>query len=167
MKAQLLAWWQARPERDRHILLIGGAALAALLVLSLGVLPLIDQHRTLRARLPLLRGSTLQLEAQAAEAQQLRAQVGDVNPAGSTVAPMSAASVEASARTAGLRTGMDSFRSVGEGRLEFTMANASFDQVLDWLGRLRRDNGVRVQAMQADAADQPGTVKLKVQLILP
>ena len=167
MMAVLQAWWQARPERDRQMLQVGGLVLGVLLVVTLGVLPLLDHHRALQARLPLLRGTVLQLEAQADEAQGLRAQLGGTAAGSTTAAPVSAASIEASARAAGLRAGMDVFRVPGEGRVEFSMAKGSFDQVLAWLGQLRRESGVRVLSLQADAGDQPGTVKLKAQLALP
>ncbi len=183
MQVTCLTWWSARQPRERQILLAGGGVLGTLLVFTLLVLPLLDRHQALRAELPLLRGSVVDLEAKADEAVALRSQGVRAAGAGGATAGMmapaavgtalsaspgrvTAVSVEASARAAGLRSQMETFSVQPDGRIDITAARTTFDAILAWLDQIQRAGGVTVQSLDADALDAPGQVRLKLQLQL-
>lgn len=156
MMARLNAWWQQRQPRERQTLAIGAGALAALLVLGLGILPLLDRHQALAQRLPRLREAAAQLDAQAATAEALRARVGPAAPA----APPALPELQRSLDAAGLRAPGDALSTQAGGQIEIRLASANFDSFMRWLAATRRSAGLAATLLEADALDTPGQVRI-------
>lgn len=169
MIARLQAWWTSRREEERRTLALGGIALAVLMVLGLIVLPLLDQHHALAQRLPGLRADTAAIEAQVDEAMALRARTGPSTPS-SMAAPGGTAAVaqlQASLDAAGLRAAGDTVTVQAGEQIEIRLARAGFDAFLSWLSRTQRDSGLGAIALEADALDTPGMVKVHCVLAAP
>jgi type II secretory pathway component PulM len=165
MKAGWQHWWTSRERREREVLLLGAWALAALLVLAFAVLPVYTQHRLLATRLPELRAHIAELEAQADQAEALRARLTGLPASDPTaLGPAAAASVEAAARGAGLGAQLDTFKAQGNGRVQLGGAKVGFDAFMDWTTRLRASAGLTLESLQSDALDEPGMVRLTAVL---
>jgi type II secretory pathway component PulM len=162
VKATLLNLWRAREPAEQRTLALGAAALAVLLVIALAILPLLEQHRALAARLPELRR---QAELLALEADQVVALRSQSRSATDAAPPRGAfTSVDASARAAGLRAQMETFAAQPDGRVEIAMASVAFDVFIDWTRQLRRTTGYDLDALESDSLDEPGLVRVKAVL---
>ena len=134
-------------------------------MLAFGVLPVSAQHRLLAARLPELRAHIAELEAQADQAEVLRARVAGLPTSDPTaLGPTAAASIEAAARGAGLGGQLDTFTAQGNGRVQLAGAKVGFDAFMDWTARLRASAGLALESLQSDALDEPGMVRLTAVL---
>ena len=169
MIAALQAWWAARPANEQRTVLLGAVALAVLLAVFGGILPLLDQHRRLTARLPELREATAALERQADEALALRNRMGapaSLNSAG-VASGNPIVDTGNSLSAAGLRGAADSVTASPDGGIEIRLARVAFDPFMSWYGQQRRSSGLVLRALDADALDDPGMVRIKAVLAAP
>lgn len=56
------------------------------------------------------------------------------------------------------------FEPSGEQKIKVWVDNASFDKVIAWLARLKRDLGVKVEQISVDKDDEPGRISARMTL---
>lgn len=134
--ARLRRAWQARSQRERHLVAGAGALIAVALLVSLA-----DWLRSERSRLdrslPRMQAQMAQVEQAASEIADLRTQPTLARPAS---IPAQLAVVDAAARSRGLTL---TVQPVADGLR--VSGSAGFDALLEWLASLQREQGLRVQ----------------------
>jgi general secretion pathway protein M len=145
-------------ERERRMVMIGGACIALLLVFGV-ILPLENGVAHARAR----------VAAKMADLAWMRGVAPELAAAGpATNAPTSQQSmlvvVDRAAREAGLGTALTSSEPSGAGGLQVRLEKAPFDAIVAWLARLSEQDGIRVDSATMDNAGQPGVVNAGVVL---
>jgi general secretion pathway protein M len=145
-------------ERERRMVMIGGAVAAALLVLAV-VLPLDRSVSKAHERVG-------RKEADLAWMRNVGPELAGAKPAVSQPATQESllVLVDRAAREAGLGTALTSSEPSGAGGLRVRLDKAPFDTLVGWLGRLADQHGVRVESASIDGAGEPGLVNAAIVL---
>jgi len=150
----LRAAWRARDARERRLLLLAAGVLGLYLLWALALQP---AWRTLRDVPPRLEGLEAQLQAmqaQAADAQALRA-----TPP--LLRPQASAALQAATSRLGARG-----RLAEQGdRAVLTLDGVSGDELRSWLGEVR--TGARARAVELNLTRQPQGLSGTVVVALP
>lgn len=154
------AWWIARSPRERAVVGWSGAAIAVLLVLVLGWLPLERARGRIAGELPALRASAAEMRAQAAEVRALRA-----------IAPRGEATVPLATLVAGgnLTQGLPGARmTVLDGkRARLSVDDASWTRLVQWLAATQATHGLAVAEAKVEALAAAGRVRGEFVLAAP
>lgn len=151
--AALGAAWQARPLRERRLILVATIVLTAALIGS-AVDRLAESNRQLARQIPQLASQLAEMEEQAAELPRLRA----LPPASRPSGPALAEALTAAARRHGLT--LSTQASAGDG---FEIAGSGgFDALIDWLAGAQRDHGLHPASL--DVTREAGAVRFSVRL---
>lgn len=157
MKAWLLSFWQQLNERERSLLLIGGAVVfvyliyAAYMPLKQTVLSDMQNISEKRATLEWMRAVEMQY---AAEKNHLEA-LEDVK--GLTVFS------EALAQTS-FHTLPYQLQQMENGALALSFDSVPYQEFLNWLSKMRERYRFNIQSLDIEKTDQSGLVKLSVIL---
>jgi type II secretory pathway component PulM len=146
-------------EKDRRILVIGGAIAAVLFVLAV-VLPL-------EARVSRLHAQVARKQADLAWMRRVAPELAAAGPLGH---PASGESllviVDQSARESGLGSALTGTGRSGEG-MNVQLEHAPFDTLIAWLARLGQQNGIEVESADIHSAGPPGQVNASIVLKAP
>lgn len=155
-------WWPQRPERERRLLLIGGAVLLAGLFYGLLWAPLqravhvrSERVSALRADLQWMRGAAVQLLA-------LRAQSAPAGAAAALSPDTPLASAVADAARAAALANVIKATDAGKNRLTLDLQPLPFATLLPWLAALQAQ-GIDVRSLDLQAAGE-GMVRGRIEL---
>jgi len=152
---QLKLWFAGLKERERRLLLAGGAALALLLLVGAVLMPL---HAALSTA---LRRS----DARRRDLQWMRGNAAEIRAgallAGAVANEPPVVVVDRTAREAGLAAALRGTQPSGAG-VRVQLEGAPFDTMLIWLGTLDRRYGLAVESITVDRAARTGTVNANV-----
>jgi general secretion pathway protein M len=153
----IVAYWQARTQRERTILL-GSALLLALMLLNLGVVsPAIEGRAAWKKNLPALR-------AQQAQMQILLAKLKATPVTAATaknIPPVSRKFIESSLTAKGLKP--DSL-SVNGDMVILQLTNHSFSSLIGWLQEMQSSAQLRVTEANVSAQQQADRVDVTLSL---
>lgn len=153
------AWLAGLSTRERNLVYLAAALLAAALVYLLLVMPLNGMHRRLESRVE-------RKSADLAWMRQVAPQVAAA--AASGAAPASTESlvvlVDRSARAAGLGAAVRDQSPSGARGLRLRLEAAPFDVMVAWLATLREQHGVEVESASVDSTPAPGLVNASITL---
>ncbi|HOB93067.1 MAG TPA: type II secretion system protein GspM [Aquabacterium sp.] len=135
-RASARAWWAGLGNRERRLLAVGAAVLAAFLLWTLAVAPALRTLRTAPAQLAAAEAQVQRMQALAAEAAGLRA-----------VAPVPMAQAQAALTAATGRLGEAARLSLQGERAVVTLKGIGSDQLAAWLGEARA--GARARVVEA------------------
>jgi type II secretory pathway component PulM len=155
MMARLIAWYTALSERERLMVLIGGIAVA-LIVLIGGVLPLQHAASAAAQRVERKRGDVAFLRAVGPQLAGLRSVP--------TLRGSLVVAVDRSAREVGLGRALTGSQPSGDGGLRVTLEQTSFDTLVNWLGQLSERYGVRVDSAVIERGNSSGIVNANLVL---
>lgn len=146
-------WLAARTPRERQILMIGGALLAVLILYGAVLRPfhnrLATLHRTVdeqRALLHWMHGAAGQIHA-------LRGS-GGPRDTGQPILSL----VDQTARQEQLGSAVKRLEPDSSGGVRVWLEQAPFDQVIEWLGKLEREHGLRLESITVESTGVPGQV---------
>lgn len=148
------AFWSARSPRERRIIAIAGALLAAILCVALVWLPLEQARTRMLGELPKLRASIASLERQAGEVKRLRAA-----PAASRAPGASLNSIGNSLPLPGAQV-----TALDDRRVKLTGSDVAFGALLDWLASAQAAHGLRVESARLEALPTAGRVRAELTL---
>lgn len=137
--------WQQLAERERRVLIAGGALLLAVLLVTQVWLPLLAARDRARADAAML----------AAELAELVPQVDAVLASRGTPAsrPGSvAAEIDRKSREARLEGSLIGIDSLGEGRVRVRFKGVSFTALMIFVDGLRREAGIETRELSAERA---------------
>ncbi len=163
MKPRLLMdqignFWTERDPRERRMLSVGAAVVAAALVYLVGFAPALQGTARLQKALPELRQQAASLQALAREAQALGAGSG----AGATLSTQE--SIEAGLARKGLKA--QSVVVTGD-LVRLQMNNVSFAGILDWLDETQKAARLSVAESSFTALAQTDMVNATLSLRQP
>lgn len=156
-------WWDTLAPRERRILRVGGAAVAAAALFLLLIEPALERREMLSARLQELVNEHAWVEAQA-PAVRARAQAGGTGaapPVRGGSSPL--AVVDASARSAGLGSALRRVRPLEAG-VEAELEAAPYAPMMRWLASLETQHGLRVTSLGIDPGPEPGRVNAQLRV---
>lgn len=155
------AWFDQLAPRERMILAAGGVVALILILYTLVWAPLVRDVERLEASLE---------EQTRAAAWMRRAarEVAILNRGGSSASASDGRPlltlVEQTARNAGLGAALNRVEPQGSGTAGVWLQNAAFDDLINWLGSIDAELGVRVDSLVADPQDTPGRVNVRLVL---
>lgn len=151
MRARLLKLWESRSPRDRVLIAILAAAVAALLYLWLAQSA--QRARTqLGASLPVLRAQAVRLDQDATEVERVRAM--PVPPAAQTDLR---ALVQSRAESAGLSRALVRIDAPDANQVQLVFGAVAFSEWLPWVASLQAER-VRMDTARIEALSTPGMV---------
>jgi general secretion pathway protein M len=151
MRARLLKLWESRSPRDRVLIAIVAAVVAALLYLWLAQSA--QRARTqLGASLPVLRAQAVRLDQDGTEVGRVRAM--PVPPAAQTDLR---ALVQARAESAGLTRALVRIDAPDANQVQLVFGAVAFSEWLPWVASLQAER-VRMDTARIEALSTPGMV---------
>ena len=159
--------WQALQPRERRMLVLTAVVLIAVLFHLLVWTPLRTGIDETRRKVAAQEKQLAELQAMAAEVRRLRGNGRANAPArlqGSLLG-----TIQASAERKGLGGTLKKVQPSGQdGRsVILWVENAPFDVLMDWLGLLGRQYGIRVSEISVERRDEPGRVNSRLILEAP
>lgn len=146
------------PQRERWLLIGGGAGLLLVLYLSLW-LPMQRELSRLRASVPQEKVQLAQMRVQAMEINQLRAS-GRVPQAGGNLL----VNLEQSATANGIRSRIIRMEPEGTGGARLSLEGVHFNALIGWLANLQNQGGVRIEKATFEAQPAAGAVNARLVL---
>jgi general secretion pathway protein M len=150
---------QSLSERDRRILLVGGAIAAILFVLAV-IMPL--DHSVSR-----LHDQVTRKQADLVWMRNAAPEIAAAGPVRSNSGESLIVIVDQSAREAGLGSSLAGSQPSGAGNLNVQLQKAPFDALVGWIARLSEQNGVQIESATIDSAGEPGLVDASLVLKSP
>jgi len=141
------AWFDSLQPRER-LILIGGAIVAVLIILWIGVLT------PLRTRSETLRDSIAQKQRQLVDLARVGPEPAHANSAGANQTLVVV--IDASAREHGVA--LKTRRPDGPDGIQVAFANVSFDTLLGWLVAIEKQNSITVESASFSSTKQRGVV---------
>jgi general secretion pathway protein M len=150
---------QSLSERDRRILLVGGAIAAILFVLAV-IMPL--DHSVSR-----LHDQVTRKQADLVWMRNAAPEIAAAGPVRSNSGESLIVIVDQSARESGLGSSLAGSQPSGAGNLNVQLQKAPFDALVGWIARLSEQNGVQIESATIDSAGEPGLVDASLVLKSP
>jgi general secretion pathway protein M len=155
-------WWEGLQPRERRMLAIGAAVVAAMLGWALLWYPLSHARADLAARVAHQRDDLAWMRQALGEVGSLRAQGARSRADRQGKSLLALADV--SARGAGLTGALKRVEPAGSDSVRVNLEIADFDALMSWLDALARDYGVQVTDFSADKVEGLGLVNARVTL---
>ncbi len=158
----MIAWWNGLQERERRMVLIGGAACVLLLGWAFIWHPLSRARADLHARVEHQRDDVAWMRSVAGRANELHAQgaQGHAERQGKSLLALA----DVTARGAGLSGALKRVEPTGGNSVRVSFDVAGFDMLVDWLTQIARDYGVRVTDLSVDKIEGLGLANARVTL---
>lgn len=154
------AFWEARAERERLILLAGAALVALAALYAFVWEPGLKASARLSAVLPRLRAQVDDMRLQQKEIVLLRK---------SSVTASQAADLRALLRASAARGPIAGSAHVLEWRsserVAFAAPAVDFDRWLQWAGSVQRELGIRIESCTITALAEPGMVRIEASFV--
>jgi general secretion pathway protein M len=150
---------QSLSERDRRMLLVGGAIAAILFVLAV-IMPL--DHSVSR-----LHDQVTRKQADLVWMRNAAPEIAAAGPVRSNSGESLIVIVDQSARESGLGSSLAGSQPSGAGNLNVQLQKAPFDALVGWIARLSEQNGVQIESATIDSAGEPGLVDASLVLKSP
>jgi general secretion pathway protein M len=154
------AWWDGLSQRDRRILMVGGALLCVLLPYMLIWQPLNDRAERLERTLVNQRADVGWMQEAAA---QLRASAGAVS-ATRTTGQSLLGTIDRTVREGPLAGTVRRVQPEGGNTVRVWLEDAPFDDLVIWLGVLETRHGIRATSLVVDRQAAPGRVNARLTL---
>lgn len=152
------AWFESLAQRERNIVVAGGAIAVLIIAWTFVWTP--------------LRDGAQELDGSVSEKHQLLANLrrveslGGPGGTGTSVAPTQSLVllVDQTHRAHGLAGTLSRNQPDGSDGIRVTFQSASFDELVSWLGALRQSYGVLVESASFDGTNQQGIVSATLVL---
>lgn len=158
--AELRAWYESQPPRERMALLLGSAALLVMLLYSLALRPFFSSKAKLESHVVQQQTTLAAMRPLAMQLQSLRGQQPASLPPGQSLLAL----IDKSAGDAGLSSALKQVQASGESTVKVQMQGVGFDNLIRWLGNLHQQYGINVTDLTAQRATGPGTVDASLTL---
>lgn len=155
---KIRAWYLSLKERERKAVLLGGVAVAALILVAGILMPL---HASVAKARDLLESQRADLAWMQQNAPELRAANGSF-AAPSNESPI--VLVDRTGREAGLSQSLRGTQPSGNSGVRVQLEAAPFDALVSWLAALEQRHGVAIETITIDRAAKPGLVNVSVSL---
>ncbi len=156
------AWWEQLQPRQRLLLIIAAGVIGAVLVYTQVWEPLDGAREQQRNRVAQQQALADWLEAVTPVAEQLRREGSQLDE---SLADRSLLGrVDETARAAGLAGAVQRIEPGSDDQVRVWMDDAPFPVLMEWLTTLAAEQGIRVEQMTADRADEAGSANVRLTL---
>jgi general secretion pathway protein M len=155
----MMQYWHNLQGREQRTLMIGGVALLLLLLYSAVLAPISRELQRLEQGVAADRELLAWMEQSAVQVKQLRGNGGGQRGSGQSLLSL----VDASAKQNGLGGALKQVKPEGSG-VSLRFEEASFDDMVRWLGRLGTEQGVGVTTLTLERLPLSGRVNATVVL---
>ncbi|MDH3400344.1 MAG: type II secretion system protein M [Chromatiales bacterium] len=153
-------WWSTLQPRERLFILTGSILLVAFLVFWLGLKPLFqsaDEARQRVAEKSVLLADLRSTATQMGDRSRLTATLPSANESLVVI-------VDRSTRETGLATALKRNQPVSDDEIRVRFENASFNQIMAWLGLLHSNYGIEIDNAAFETMTEPGRVQASLVL---
>jgi general secretion pathway protein M len=153
-------WWSTLAPRERLVILTGSILLAAFLILWLGLKPLFQGAGEARQRVAeksVLLADLRSTATQIGDRARLTASLPSANESLVVI-------VDRSTRETGLATALKRNQPVSDDEIRVRFENASFNQVMAWLGLLHSNYRIEIDNAAFETMTEPGRVQASLVL---
>jgi general secretion pathway protein M len=154
------AWYRSLQEREQRILAVGAVFVVAMILYLALLAPYFASRKRLEADIQDRQTALAWMGPAAAQLQALRGQ----QPSGLPPNQSLLAVVSRSATDAGFGNVMKQAQTGTDGSIRVQMQGVGFDDLVRWLGTLRRQYGISVREMNAQHASAVGSVDATLTL---
>lgn len=160
---ELKTWYLSLQQRERLMLAIGSAFVAAMLIYAVLLHPYFSSLRALQADVEHQQTQLVSMRQLAVQIQALRGQQPSSLPRDQSLLAV----VDRSATDAGFGTAMKQVQTNSDGTVHLQFQATNFDNLMRWLGDLQRQYGISVQQLIAQRGSAPGSVDVSLTLQAP
>ncbi|MEJ2576432.1 MAG: type II secretion system protein M [Gammaproteobacteria bacterium] len=153
--------WRNLQDRERLALVVGAAAVAALMFYTLFWAPINEERERLRASVAEQRELLAWMKVAAEEVRSHRSQAA---AASDGEARSLLSQLESEAKAAGLSKYIKRMQPDGATGVRVWLEDLRFDEVLAWVGEVSGERAVAVKDFVADRTDREGTVNVRLVL---
>lgn len=153
-------WLAGLEARERQAVLWGGGALALLLSYFLGWAPLTGKIERLEQSVVERRAQAQTMQTAAAEVTRLRA--ASNRPGAGSGGQSLLAVVDSTARQGQLGGALKRVEPEGQNSVRVWFEEASFDDMVRWLGTLQQQHGAQVSRLTIDRPGAPGRINARL-----
>lgn len=156
------AWWSGLQMREQRLIAAGAGLLVLLLLYALVWAPLQGSRARLAEQADLQRETLLWMQQTAAEIRQLSGRGSGRQPAtGQSLLGV----VDQTARAQRLAEAVKRVQPDGANSVRVWLEDASFDDLMRWLGTLEQRHGIAVDALNVERSETRGRVTARLTLV--
>ena len=159
--AELKAWYLSLEQREQRILAAGAVFVVAMVLYLLLLAPYFNSRHRLEADIAQRQGEIAWMGPAAAQLQALSGQ----QPSGIPSNQSLLAVVTRSASDAGFSQMMKQAQTGNDGSVRVQLQGVGFDNLIRWLGTLRRQYGIAVRDLNAQKTAAAGSVDTTLTLV--
>ncbi len=153
-------WLAGLEARERQAVYWGGGVLVLLLVYFIGWRPLTGQVERLEKSVVERRAQAQTMQTAAAEVRRLRA--ASSRPGAGTDGQSLLAVVDSTARQGQLAGALKRVEPEGQNSVRVWFEDASFDDMVRWIGSLQQQTGAQVSRLTIDRPGAPGRINARL-----
>lgn len=153
-------WWNSLQPRERMFIAVGSVLLVAFLIFWLGLKPLFQNAGETRQRVAEKSALLADLRATASEMGDRSRLTANLPSANESLVVI----VDRSTRETGLATSLKRNQPVSDDEIRVRFENASFNQVMAWLGLLNSKYGIQIDNAAFETMTEPGRVQASLVL---
>jgi general secretion pathway protein M len=158
---ELKTWYQSLEQREQRILAAGAVFVVAMVLYLLLLAPYFNSRHRLQADILQRQGEVAWMGPAAAQLQALRGQQPSGIPANQSLLAV----VTRSASDAGFSQVMKQAQTGNDGSVRVQMQGVGFDNLIRWLGSLRRQYGISVRELNAQKTATAGNTDTTFTLV--
>ncbi|MBL4852213.1 MAG: type II secretion system protein M [Gammaproteobacteria bacterium] len=156
-------WWAGLNQRERRIFIIGAIAVSITLIYLLVVEPFIHHVKELNTSVSEQTELLQWMRNSEQQVTKLRANSGFSKR--STISGGSLlALVDQTAKRSKLGTAIKRVEPEGSKNVRLWLEQASFDNILLWLAKIKQSHGIEVSRISVEQPDSPGIVNARISL---
>jgi len=159
--AELRAWYLSLEQREQRILAAGAVFVVAMVLYLLLLAPYFNSRHRLEAEIAQRQVEIAWMNPAAMQLQALRGQQSSGIPANQSLLAV----VSRSAADSGFGQVMKQAQTGNDGSVRVQMQGVGFDNLIRWLGTLRRQYGISVRDLTAQKTAAAGNVDTTLTLV--
>jgi len=156
-------WWAGLNQRERRIVIVGSVAVMLTLIYLLVVEPLITHMQDLDSSVSKQTELLLWMQGSEQQVSNLRAHSGSANQSISSGGSLLAL-VDQTAKRSKLSSAIKRVEPEGNEGVRIWLEQAPFDNVLRWLVKIQKSDGVEVSRISIEQQDSTGIVNTRISL---
>lgn len=158
---ELKAWYLSLEQREQRILAVGAVFVMAMVLYLLLLAPYFNSRNRLQADILQRQTEVAWMGPATAQLQALRGQQPSGIPANQSLLAV----VSRSASDAGFSQVIKQAQTGNDGSVRVQMQGVGFDNLIRWVGSLRRQYGISVRDLNAQKTAAPGNVDITLTLV--
>ncbi|HHZ88501.1 MAG TPA: type II secretion system protein M [Chromatiaceae bacterium] len=155
-------WFLNLEKREQRIVSIGAPLLLVFLIYSFGWQPISESVELLKTQTQSQTQTLQWMRKAAVEVKQLRGNTTQRAriPAGQSLLAV----IDKTTQTAQLGKAVKRIQPKGKNGVQIRLEQAAFDNMIDWLNKLKTQQGISITTISIERLDTPGLVNARISL---